>query len=489
MGASILNDPLPFDDRVNAELLALLDHHRTVIRRYPKIFVCLVGLSRSFNDVLVRPTLLKDDESDIGLLDFVKSSDLLKVKTGERTLAEGEIPLNDETMNMIVPPSAKIRLRANAATASEAVPTTCGKSTAALKRLELQTGPQGVGSSFIPPPVKEFVSSFVTPTPEPDAPKDSRSTQDGGVQTHRASMVVVVSSSSRPNDEVTPPGVEDTIVASVGGQTIETAIADNIYVLEWGVTNGTRIDNPTLYHNLLDHITPPGYWAMLRNLSPAAFLDSFKINSAQHTCMIFELRLQLEKAKLEATKVVSLRGRVSELAVKSQEVVVLGKQNAELLSKVSALKLREEFKSFQDAKARRFEQNSAKLDARIADVRPDMDNDLYPYMFTAIAGRRKVWKLELSMGNPGKLWLSGEVLLSEVIPTARAAAERRGLCPRPVGGTSSFALPYGSSLGITYYPVSTFVLSSDGEPTTQPLVMQAHDDLFDTSVFYGAGGA
>ncbi|GKC89886.1 hypothetical protein Tco_1150535, partial [Tanacetum coccineum] len=341
------------------------------------------------------------------------------------------------------------RLRADAATASEAVPTTGGKSPAALKRLELQSGPHGVGSSSIPPPVEEFVSSFVTPTPEPDAPKDSRSTQDGGVQTHRASMGVVVSSSSGPDDEHDATSPTDDFYNS---WTVETAIADNIYVLEWGVTNGARIDNPALYRNLLDHITPPSYWAMLRNLSHAAFLDSFKINSAQHICMISELRLRyeheimtrdkfqkkftdnyavvqqrdaeiialktrLEKAELEAAKVVSLRGRVSELAVKSQEVDVLGKQNVELLSKVSALesergelnrhviklgsdcerlrkeavgetRLREEFKSFQDAKARRFEQKSTKLDARIAYFRPDMDNDLYPYMFTAIVGRR-----------------------------------------------------------------------------------------------------
>ncbi|GKE48869.1 hypothetical protein Tco_1480127 [Tanacetum coccineum] len=55
---------------------------------------------------------------------------------------------------------------------------------------------------------------------------------------------------------------------------------------------------------------------------------------------------------------------------------------------VGKTKLREEFKSFQDAKARRFEQKSAELDAHIADVRRDMDNDMYPYMFTSIAGRR-----------------------------------------------------------------------------------------------------
>ncbi|GKG65583.1 hypothetical protein Tco_0677285, partial [Tanacetum coccineum] len=39
--------------------------------------------------------------------------------------------------------------------------------------LELQSGPQGVGSSSVPPPVEEFVSSSVTPTPEPSVPEDS----------------------------------------------------------------------------------------------------------------------------------------------------------------------------------------------------------------------------------------------------------------------------------------------------------------------------
>ncbi|GJY03741.1 hypothetical protein Tco_0369681 [Tanacetum coccineum] len=101
--ASILKDPLPSDNRVNAELLALLDHHRTIIKRYLETFLCLVGLSRSFDDVHVRPTFLKDNDSDTGLLDFVKSADPFKVKTKERNLAQGEIPLNNETVNMIVP--------------------------------------------------------------------------------------------------------------------------------------------------------------------------------------------------------------------------------------------------------------------------------------------------------------------------------------------------------------------------------------------------
>ncbi|GJZ30986.1 hypothetical protein Tco_0576033 [Tanacetum coccineum] len=424
-------DPLYSDNRVNVDLLALLDLHRTIIRRYPETFMCLIGLSRSFDDVLVRPTLLQEDRN-MGLLDFVKSADPFKVKTGEWTLAEGEVSLNNESVNMIVPPSAKIiqivdhtivdkakehvgkkkmgvifeelpvkRLRDDAAAATRVVPTIGGKGPVALKRLELQNEPRGVGSSFVLPPIEEFVSSSVTPTPEPDIPEGSGSSQDGGVWTHHASMGIVVSSSSGPDDE-----------------TVETATVDNIYVPEWSVTNGARVDNHALCYG-------------------------FNINSAQRTCMVSELRLRyeheiktgekfqkkftdtfavvqqrdaeiaalgtrLEKDERVATEVVSLRGVcVYELeagvAGKYQEVATLGRKMLNLVVKlggdfkrlrkeaIGEAKLREDFKSFQDAEARRFEQKSAELDSRIADVRRDMDNDLYPYMFTAIAGR--MWPL------------------------------------------------------------------------------------------------
>ncbi|GKF51862.1 hypothetical protein Tco_0148329, partial [Tanacetum coccineum] len=47
--------------------------------------------------------------------------------------------------------------------------------------LESQSEPQGVGSSSVSPSVEEFISSFVTPTPETSVLEDSGSTQNGGV--------------------------------------------------------------------------------------------------------------------------------------------------------------------------------------------------------------------------------------------------------------------------------------------------------------------
>ncbi|GJU96893.1 hypothetical protein Tco_1326164 [Tanacetum coccineum] len=93
------------------------------------------------------------------------------------------------------------------------------------------------------------------------------------------------------------------------------------------------------------------------------------------------------------------------VAVKVGEAASLTTQNAGLLEKVSALelerdglkcqvvgenKMREEFVLQQDAAERRFAECAVELDARIADVRCDMDNELYPHMLTAIAVRRWV---------------------------------------------------------------------------------------------------
>ncbi|GJY01856.1 hypothetical protein Tco_0360008 [Tanacetum coccineum] len=80
----------------------LLNENCTLIRKYPEIFLCFVGLSRSFVETYVRPTLLRDINEEMGLLDFVKSADPFKVKVGERTLAENEVPLITKTEDRVI---------------------------------------------------------------------------------------------------------------------------------------------------------------------------------------------------------------------------------------------------------------------------------------------------------------------------------------------------------------------------------------------------
>ncbi|GJU78911.1 hypothetical protein Tco_1275981 [Tanacetum coccineum] len=234
-----------------------------------------------------------------------------------------------------------------------------------------------------------------------------------------------------------------------------------------------------------------------------------------------------------------------------------------------------------DAAEWHFAERAADLDVCINDVRRDMDNDLYPHMLTAIAGRRwvvrhgfrfavhkcarfvechsalgKVISMAINKGkyvdavsefenvsfplldeleglkdsslalivsaltlkddhgntdttsefrrfqpSPGQVTVplsseSGSIdhdmLLSDAISAIRRSAKKRGLCPPPnstLGRVSISAPPHNSSLGVADYQVSTLVLSGDGGSANQPLVIQPHDDLFDTSILDKSGDA
>ncbi|GKC85237.1 hypothetical protein Tco_1140954, partial [Tanacetum coccineum] len=92
-------------------------------------------------------------------------------------------------------------------------------------------------------------------------------------------------------------------------QTIDSTIAQNIYVPNWDVTNDARIDDPIMCRNLVDRIV--------------------------------ELRSKLKKVEGEAADVVELCRRVSELeataTVKAEELAGLSVRNAELSGQVSGL--------------------------------------------------------------------------------------------------------------------------------------------------------
>ncbi|GKF23309.1 hypothetical protein Tco_0075631, partial [Tanacetum coccineum] len=109
-----------------------------------------------------------------------------------------------------------------------------------------------------------------------------------------------------------------------------------------------HINNPATCHSLLDHVTPPGFWADLCNQGDAGetferkFTDSATIVQ-QRDVEVADLKAMLERSEAEAAEVVELRKRVSDLeamvAVKTGEVANLNTQNAGLLEKVSAIEL------------------------------------------------------------------------------------------------------------------------------------------------------
>ncbi|GJT06031.1 hypothetical protein Tco_0840493 [Tanacetum coccineum] len=412
-GTSIVKDPLPVDEAVDLPFVELLN------------------------------------ENQMSLLDFVKSANPFKVKVGERTLAENEVPLITETEDRVISPSPQIislvdhtiqdelnvnsgkrnkraafvygsppvkKAQTEGIVISDSRPSTAGKSPTALQRLIRQGEQASAGSGSAAPATKDATSSSVTPTLE-HALEDSLhdnvrtlpptgrffvlSSSSADTDITVASQVVSLVSSSHAG--VSVPATESagdghplsapefetgTLSATPShgssaddiyeSQTVESTTAMNVYVPNWNVTNNGRVDDPINFHSLLDNVTPPGYWAALRNQSDIGFLNAFNINFAQHICIAYELRLRyeheivtrekfekkftdsvavvqqmdaevaelkvkLEKSESEVTEVGELRKRVSDLealaAVKAGEVASLTTQNAGLLEKVSVVEL------------------------------------------------------------------------------------------------------------------------------------------------------
>ncbi|GKD40579.1 hypothetical protein Tco_1260786, partial [Tanacetum coccineum] len=172
-GTSVVMDPLPVDKAVDIPCVELLNENRTLIRKYPETFLCFVGLIRLFTETDVLPTLLHDNNEEMGLLDFVKSVDPFKVKVGERNLAEIEVLLITETEDKRrkrvafvfgLPPAKKTRTEG--IVISDSRPSTADNSPTALRRLIRQGEQAATGSRYAAAVTKDVTSSSVTPTLE-----------------------------------------------------------------------------------------------------------------------------------------------------------------------------------------------------------------------------------------------------------------------------------------------------------------------------------
>nr|GEX39470.1 retrotransposable element Tf2 [Tanacetum cinerariifolium] len=218
-GTFVVKDPLPVDEAVDLTCVELLNENHTLIRKYPETFLCLLGYSRSFVEMDVRPTLMQNNDEEMRLFDFVKSADPFKVKVGERTLAE-----NDKMVAFVSRSLPTKKARTKGIVISDSRPNTVGKSPSALQRLSRQNKQASTGSRSHVPATEDVTSSFVTPTPQ----FAHENVSHDNVRAHPASgRFVVLSSESTDADipispqvvplaTLDPTGVNAPVAASRG---------------------------------------------------------------------------------------------------------------------------------------------------------------------------------------------------------------------------------------------------------------------------------
>ncbi|GJX07972.1 hypothetical protein Tco_0195904 [Tanacetum coccineum] len=349
MGYTLLTDrTLTFDSSCNIIYSVWLGHEFPLpgsdSQSWLEYSPCGCGLADPLPSDDVVDFNLIDWLNEMGLLDFVKSSNPFKVKVGERTIGEEEVPLSKETEDMVISPFCDIirivdhtivdELKSAAGKKKKSVvfndglprmkkangsssfvspernPTTAYKTPVVLKKFVTQSSQQDIGSGPATAAMDEFVSSSVTPTPDHDSPS-------------------------------------------------------------------AELVNTNLF-------------ASLKSASPK-FVKSAETNQ-QRDAEIASLKSKLEKADGEAMAVIRLHGRVFELeaaaVARANELVDIGARNAELLGHVSGLESLCDGLKDQVSKLESEWRCNADLDARLSVLNYYMDSELYPHMLTDVADRR-----------------------------------------------------------------------------------------------------
>nr|GEV91447.1 hypothetical protein [Tanacetum cinerariifolium] len=214
----------------------------------------------------------------------------------------------------------------------------------------------------------------------------------------------------------------------------EVGSPGGVYRPEWGVTNGSLLDTLEACQDLVDHVAPPGYFSELHHIRNEDFLGQYNVNLARQVALGSQLRLGFEqKAKLLRKSVAQVARRdkrieARELKIKKLEALLeteaemkratedksvgvikeledmrawfsdlqvshehLSQQVTSLKEQVSGEeKLKAAFEEFKKYEDEREERRCAELDARLDALSVDFDEELYPHMLTAIAGRRWV---------------------------------------------------------------------------------------------------
>nr|GEY37874.1 hypothetical protein [Tanacetum cinerariifolium] len=160
----------------------------------------------------------------------------------------------------------------------------------------------------------------------------------------------------------------------------EVGSPGSVYRPEWGVTNGSLLDTPEACQDLVDHAAPP----------------------ARQVAMGSQLRLRFEQeAKLLKKSVAQVARRDKRIQARELEIKKPGSvagDRAGIKRAVDALQqqvsgeesLKAAFEDYKRKQDQMVEQRCAEMDARLDAMSIDFDEELYPHMLTAIAGRKWV---------------------------------------------------------------------------------------------------
>nr|GFB28420.1 transposase (putative), gypsy type [Tanacetum cinerariifolium] len=351
-------DGMPGNGTYSVEAVRALDTHRTPIQKKPEMLLCLV---------------------EMDLFSLIRAPNPTKVKTGSRLRAPHELPLLTLTAPRVIEMDEP-----SALTDSSGVPSTIERSP-----FDFAHESEASGTETAAPEMPSTEEVPITTAPGTDQAMETVVVKPHALLlTLRHPILLMLPSVAVAGD---PKSENVSSPAEVGSP-------GSVYRPEWGVTNGSLLDTPKACQDLVDHATPPG--GSLRPKNPRSGVKNKEPGSVVGDRGMYEEGCRREECWAESrigknacpvlgtSELERMRAQFLELQVSnkclSQQVDALQQQ----VSREETLKAAfEDYKRQQDQMV---EQRCAKIDARLDAMSIDFDEELYPHMLIAIAGRKWV---------------------------------------------------------------------------------------------------
>ncbi|GJX10794.1 putative gypsy type transposase [Tanacetum coccineum] len=428
-GGALEKDSAPHHTARQEQTVKLLESHKAPFRRYPKCFLCLVGLSPYYPfDENSYPAFEHPDESEMGLFEFIKTADPRKIQAVEVQKGDNQVKLLESTQHCFM---------------SLVIPAAGGSSSAAVTEV---SAPTEEGSSTL----GILVDTTVAATTSTRAAVTTKFATDDNPD---------LAGPSQPEES---EGSDDSFYEP---PTLDPSEAKRWYAPRWNVTNDSLLDDGFSCHTLVDGVAPPAFFSALHTLDYDQLYTEFNVRAAWQVCLraevrsraehelelkeklrakytthgslleekdleILKLKSQLAEKEVEAAKVIRLRDQVSSLSeeksdltaeVSALKVTVTQKDHdisllnsratclastlddakvayAEAGNKITSLAserdrlasedFKERMETQQEEQAQELYNRVAELEAHVMDVSSRLEGEFYPTYLTTLAGRR-----------------------------------------------------------------------------------------------------
>nr|GEX00035.1 transposase (putative), gypsy type [Tanacetum cinerariifolium] len=423
-------NPFPKSFEFNAEYFATLVALPALFHKYPKPFLCLVGISRYYTlDEDAYLEFLSDNDEGMDLLAFIRTADPTKVRVVERQRVENEPRLLESTVRRVVPllPIALVR-DSSELEASDVAPLQprCprkrktivanvsgpshppkklredygalgGASTAATPKHEdksLADSVPGLNLRTIGAPQKFIIfsdSSHHSGTNIAEAKVDSivRSSAPAIATVTTVTAAIDVDATATREPVFFDVSGSDFLIGGIRTVVYPDSDLQKAYVPRWSATNGFGLDDSRICHEIEKR--------KLRVVVDEQ-AELLKVKDGEIESLKAQLLLKEAEATEKSKRCLREREK-NELSVKVTDLSALVKvrehEVSDLDAQVTAIKLQNENLVGQDEKLEEVNEKFNKLHADFVDMALHLKEKFYPNLLTTIFGHR--WLLTYGM--------------------------------------------------------------------------------------------